>query len=255
MSLENGKLLCSATTGKLLCHPTTGKLLYGIDAKLVFDGDLVIVTSVLVTTAVLDTIVLRNPMTNPVDWELTITLDAALSGLVTFDPLSGTLIADEEKTITMTLSDPSALAVGAYAGTVVATDLAGVSTSEAVPVSITVQEPEPQWCGVLTSCDPDLLCEYNAYDVREAQTISCSWAGSQSIYSHTWKYGPGGAYEYVILRYNPFATIYRWSLTMRYNYMSSGASYPKVPYDLNLCNGPAGNYNFGAATRFVVTAP
>jgi len=35
--------------------------------------------------------------------------------------LSGTLIADEEKTITMTLSDPSALAVGAYAGTVVAT--------------------------------------------------------------------------------------------------------------------------------------
>ena len=139
MTVENGKLLCDATTGKLLCHPTTGKLLYGIEAKLVFDGDLVIVTNVLVTIAVLDTIILRNPMTIPVDWELTITLDAALSGLVTFDPLTGTLVTDEEKTITMTLSDPSALAVGAYAGTIVATDLAGVSTSDPAPVSITVQ--------------------------------------------------------------------------------------------------------------------
>ena len=31
MSIDNGKLLCSATSGKLLCHPTTGKLLYGIE--------------------------------------------------------------------------------------------------------------------------------------------------------------------------------------------------------------------------------
>ena len=30
MTVDNGKLICSATTGKVLCSPTTGKLLYGI---------------------------------------------------------------------------------------------------------------------------------------------------------------------------------------------------------------------------------
>jgi hypothetical protein len=32
VSVDNGKLICSATTGKLLCSPDTGKLLYGIEA-------------------------------------------------------------------------------------------------------------------------------------------------------------------------------------------------------------------------------
>jgi len=257
MTTANGKLICSATSGKVLCSPTTGKLLYGVEEAVlcgcegdcggagfpcqycviwsgtgVFDGEYLIDWNAASSDCV-------NP-TGARYWNAThvVGSNTLYFDLIRYHFFSGAYrwvvgVHDSGYDIDWSnrRQDPQeeCNAIGLYP-----------TDSHGNPGYCIVRESCGQWCGELSTCSPDLSCQYmmsisywgaigEVHWVSGGIGTNIHWYGSSGTKKmNLWWAYKSGKWKWYIQAQDGSGPIFDWT--------KAGDPY-------NQCAGPEGVYN------------
>jgi len=113
-----------------------------------------------------------------------------------------------------------------------------------------IQGGVPQWCGVISPCTPDLLCDYNVLILPENVVVSVAW-WTGGMFSYAWQGNGTGTLGQVNIWYVTTGVNYRWNMSIAL--IAGGTRYlRKYKTDIGLCYGPEGSYTPSTGTYSAV---